>query len=138
MKKSLKNKAVMPRPAMKKKLSHMEDKLDQLGFDTTSISTRARSHSRGRNPLRSRTGTEDAMDIDTPGSQQTAGSTGSRARSQSNRRETGITSMTARSKAERLAKLGQKKMNRMARQGEADRHVPATMPKHLVSTLILY
>jgi len=138
MRKSLKNRAVVPRSATTKKLSAMEDHLDRLGYDTTSISARARSQSRGR-PLasRSRTGTEDAMDIDkgTPG---TAGTPlnprdRSRARSQSNRREDGVTSVGAASKAERLQKLGQKKMNRMARQGEADRHTSSALPKHLVS-----
>ena len=133
MKKSLKNKAMIPRTAMRKKLSTMEDQLDRLGFDTTNISARARSQSRGRSALRSRTGTEDAMDVDTPESTGDGLRTKSRARSQSNRREDGVTSLTARSKADRLSKLGQKKMNRMARQGEADRHVPATMPKHLFS-----
>ena len=131
MKKSLKNRAVIPRPAMKKKLSTMEDHLDQLGFDTTKISARARSQSRGRNVLRSRAGTEDAMDVDTPDDGSNAMRAKSRARSQSNRREDGVTNLTARSKADRLAKLGQKKMNRMARQGEADRHIPAAKPKHL-------
>lgn len=58
----------------------------------------------------------------------------SRGRSQStNRRDDGVTDEGARSKADMIAKLGQRKMNRMARQGEADRHVSAAMPKHLVS-----
>ncbi|KAL9120729.1 MAG: hypothetical protein Q9187_002717 [Circinaria calcarea] len=133
MKKSLKNKAMIPRTAVRKKLSTMEDQLDRLGFDTTNISARARSQSRGRSALRSRTGTEDAMDVDIPDSTGDGLRAKSRARSQSNRREDGVTSLTARSKADRLSKLGQKKMNRMARQGEADRHVPAAMPKHLFS-----
>ena len=133
MKKSLKNKAMVPRTAVRKKLSTMEDQLDRLGFDTTDISARARSQSRGRGALRSRTGTEDAMDVDIPDSTGDSLRAKSRARSQSNRREDGVTSLTARSKADRLSKLGQKKMNRMARQGEADRHVPAAMPKHLFS-----
>ena len=132
MRKSLKNRAVIPRTARAKKLSVMEDHLDKLGFDTTSISARARAQSRGRSVLRSRTGTEDAMDVDTPLSAVDSLRAKSRTRSQSNRREDGVTSLGARDKADRLAKLGQKKMNRMARQGEADRHVPATMPKHLV------
>lgn len=132
MRKSLKNRAIIPRSALKKKLSTMEDSLDRLGFDTTSISARARSQSRGRSALRSRTATEDIMDVDNANGAQDVLPTKSRARSQSNRREDGVTSLTARSKADRLAKLGQQKMNRMARQGEADRHVPATMPKHLV------
>jgi nucleolar GTP-binding protein len=133
MRKSLKNRAVIPRSLLRKKLSTMEDTLDKLGFDTREISARARSQNRGRSVLRSRAATEDIMDIDTTESPRDALRAASRARSQSNRRENGVTSLTARSKAERLAKLGQVRMNRMARQGEADRHVPATMPKHLVS-----
>lgn len=133
MRKSLKNRALIPRRSQPKKLSVMEDSLDKLGFDTTSISARARSQSRGRSALRSRTGTEDAMDVDTPMGGVDALRAKSRARSQSNRRDDGVTNEAARSKAERLNKLGQKKMNRMARQGEADRHTTAALPKHLFS-----
>ena len=139
MRKSLKNRAVIPRAATSKKLSAMEDHLDRLGYDTTAITARARSQSRGRPVSRSRTATEDAMDIDAG-----AGANGginprdrSRMRSQSNRREDGVTSVGATSKAERLQKLGQKRMNRMARQGEADRHTSSALPKHLVSSMFL-
>ena len=138
MRKSLKNRAVIPRPAQPKKLSAMEDSLDKLGFDTTSIAARARSQSRGRSALRSRTGTEDMMDVDRPMSAVDALKAKSRAKSQSNRREDGVTNEVARSKAERLQKLGQKKMNRMARQGEADRHTTAALPKHLVRSPICF
>ncbi|KAL9035322.1 MAG: hypothetical protein Q9214_006636, partial [Letrouitia sp. 1 TL-2023] len=104
MKKSLKNRAVIPRTARPKKLSAMEDHLDRLGFDTTAISDRARSQSRGRSKLRSNTLTEDAMDLDSPASAVEKLRGKSRARSQSNRREDGVTSEAARSKADRLAK----------------------------------
>ncbi|KAK4692222.1 nucleolar GTP-binding protein, partial [Lecanoromycetidae sp. Uapishka_2] len=132
MKKSLKNRALIPRQKQPKKLSAMEESLDKLGFDTTNISARARSQSRGRSTLRSRTGTEDAMDVDAPMSGDALRAK-SRARSQSNRRDDGVTGEAATTKAERLLKLGQKKMNRMARQGEADRHTTAALPKHLFS-----
>ena len=138
--KSLKNRALIPRRSQPKKLSVMEDSLDKLGFDTTAISARARSRSRGR---RNTKGTEDvdAMDVDTPMSNVEALRAKSRARSQSktNRRDDGVMANEAtRSKAERLSKLGQKKMNRMARQGEADRHTTAALPKHLVSTFLSF
>lgn len=136
LKKSLKNRAMIPRTATAKKLSVMQDHLDRLGFDTTAISARVRSQSRGRSKLRSRAETEDVMDVDTPQSTDALRAK-SRARSQSNRREDGVTSIGARSKAEKLAKLGQVKMNRMARQGEADRHTSSALPKHLVSLLFL-
>lgn len=131
MKKSLKNRAIIPRTATRKKLSDMENHLDSLGLDTDAISARARSQSRGRSQLRSRTGTEDVMDVDSPDYEAKMRAK-SRARSQSNRRDDGITNEVARTKAERAQKLSQRKMNRMARQGEADRHVAAAMPKHLV------
>ncbi|KAF2098919.1 nucleolar GTP-binding protein 1 [Rhizodiscina lignyota] len=133
MRKSLKNRALIPRSAKSKKLSEMEKSLTKLGYDTASISERARSQSRGRAPSRGRSmASADAMDVDTPMSAIQRAK--SRARSQStNRREDGVTDPMARSKAERLAKLGQKKMNRMARQGEADRHATASLAKHLNS-----
>ena len=134
MKKSLKNRAIIPRTARAKRLSVMEDHLDRLGFDTTAISARARAQSRGRSTLGSRRENEDAMDTDIPQSSTDVLRAKSRARSQSNRREDGVTTMAGRSKADRLAKLGQQKMNRMARQGEADRHTTAALPKHLVRT----
>lgn len=130
--KSLKNRAMISRPAKSKQLSVMEDHLDSLGFDTTAISARARSQSRGRRSVRSKPETDDPMDVDTPQSVDVLRAK-SRVRSQSNRREDGVTSVGTRSKAEKLAKLGQVKMNRMARQGEADRHTSSALPKHLFS-----
>lgn len=138
MRKSLKNRAMIPRAKRPpKKLSVMEDELDKLGYDTTKLSVRARSMSRGRASKRadSTLGDEaDAMDVDTPpASNKDALRAKSRIRSQSNRREDGVKSLVARDKAERLMKLGQQRMNRSARQGEADRHTTAALPKHLVS-----
>ncbi|EEP77597.1 nucleolar GTP-binding protein 1 [Uncinocarpus reesii 1704] len=138
MRKSLKNRALIPRSSKAKKLSEMEAHLDSIGYDATASSSRAREQSRGRTTTRSEADfNEDAMDIDsTADSRQAAVQRAkSRARSQAatNRLVAGVTSTTARSKAERLAKLGQKKMNRMARQGEADRHTVASLPKHLFS-----
>jgi nucleolar GTP-binding protein len=139
MKKSLKNRAIMPRKAIKKSFSQLEDHLDQLGVDTEEIGLRGRAEtqSRGRSTNRSRMGTEDpdAMELDDGKTPQERFRSRSRARSQpaTNRRDDGVTDETTRTFVERQAKLGQRKMNRMARQGEADRHIPATMPKHLVS-----
>ncbi|KAL8769747.1 MAG: hypothetical protein Q9209_004363 [Squamulea sp. 1 TL-2023] len=134
MKKSLKNRPIIPRPARTKKLSAMKDHLDRLGHDTTSISERARARSRGRSGVRGTADdAEDAMDVDTPQTAVDALRTRSRMTSQSNRREGGVTTIAARSKTEKLAKLGQVRMNRNARQGEADRHTTAALPKHLFS-----
>jgi len=138
MRKSLKNRAVIPRTAKAKKLSQMESHLGSLGYGTTSLAARARSQSRGRSFLRGRSEATDgdAMDIDTPKSAFERAK--SRGRGQStNRRDDGVTNEAARTKAERLAKLSQKKMNRMARQGEADRHTTGALTKHLVSILLV-
>lgn len=139
MRKSLKNRAIIPRGAKAKKLSEMEAHLGSLGYDTSNVATRARSQSRGRSLARGRLeGVDgDAMEIDTPKAALERAK--SRARSQStNRRTDGVTNEAARSQAERLAKLSQKKMNRMARQGEADRHQTGSLTKHLVSILRMH
>ncbi|KAJ5172792.1 Nucleolar GTP-binding protein 1 [Penicillium capsulatum] len=135
MRKSLKNRAAIPRSAKAKTLSQMERGLDAAGYDVDAAGSRARSQSqaRGRTATRSEVGDNDAMDLDDP--HQAIARAKSRARSQAatDRRNDGVTNDTARDKAERLHKLGQKKMNRMARQGEADRHTTASLPKHLFS-----
>lgn len=140
MRKSLKNRAVIPRSKKTVQLEKMEKGLEKAGYDTSALSARARSLSR---PVRgrSRAATEDAdngdaMDVDLAPSERLRRSISvARQRSQSthNRREDGVTDETSRTKAERLAKLGQKKMNRLARQGEADRHQTASLPKWLVA-----
>lgn len=139
MKKRLKNQAIIPRKLMKKPLSEFEDALDQLGVDTTDIADRARSQSRGRARSRSRMGTEDpdAMDVDgrTPRERVRSLSRPASRAPTTSRRDDGIVDDANRTKAERIAKLNQKRMNRMARQGEGDRHTTASITKHLVSFL---
>ncbi|WPG99394.1 nucleolar gtp-binding protein [Acrodontium crateriforme] len=138
MRKSLKNRAVIPRSKKAVQLEKLEAGLEKAGYDTTALAARARSVSR---PSRSRGRTpgegegEDAMDVDqTPAARLSRSLSVARARSAStNRRDDGVTDVAARSKADRMAKLGQKKMNRMARQGEADRHQTASLPKWLVA-----
>ncbi|PHH59231.1 hypothetical protein CDD81_3549 [Ophiocordyceps australis] len=137
MKKRLKNQAIIPRKALKKSFSELEDAMDQLGVDTTNLAKTAqpKTRSRGRSLSRSRLGTSDldAMDVD---DESRGRNDRMRSRSRaptSNRRTDGVQDEAMRTKAERLAKLNQKKMNRMARQGEADRHTPASLPKHLFS-----
>ncbi|KAI9750256.1 MAG: Nucleolar GTP-binding protein 1 [Lichina confinis] len=147
LKKSLKNRPIMPRKVTTRKLSEMESHLDSLGLETSDAAARVRSQQSTRGRRRQRGGEPDAdadpdhdddgdaMDVDLTAAQRRE-VLSKRARSvprtsQSNRRETGFTSLTGRSQAERLAKLGQQRMNRMARQGEADRHIAASKPKHL-------
>ncbi|KAL2373697.1 nucleolar GTP-binding protein [Blastomyces gilchristii SLH14081] len=145
MRKSLKNRALIPRSAKARKLSEMQSHLESIGYDATSATrsaqgqTPSQAQSRGRSATRNEnTDTADAMDIDGDGNnarQELLQRAKSRARSQvpANRRVDGITDMKTRSKADKMAKLAQIKMNRMARQGEADRHTTASLPKHLFS-----
>ncbi len=136
MRKSLKNRAVIPRSKRAVQMVKIQSHLESLGFDSSNVAARAQS--RGRSSVRGKSeGFDgDAMDIDTPKSALERAK--SRGRSQStNRRNDGVTNEIAASKAEKLAKLSQKKMNRMARQGEADRHQTGSLIKHLVSFLNL-
>ncbi|KAF9893800.1 Nucleolar GTP-binding protein 1 [Aspergillus nanangensis] len=134
MRKSLKNRALIPRSAKAKRLSQMEEALEEAGYDVDAASARARTqtHTRGRTSTRDMDG-DDSMDVDMSDPRQAIAKAKGRARSQAatNRLLDGVTDNTARDKAERLKKLGQKKMNRMARAGEADRHTTASLPKHL-------
>ena len=140
MRKSLKNRAVMPRSAKAKKASEMEEALDAAGYDVDAASARVRSQGRGRKRVREDDDATmdddagDAMDVDSTDARQAVARAKSRTRSQpaTNRLLDGVANETARNKAERLRKLSQKKMNRMARRGEADRHTTASLPKHLV------
>lgn len=140
MKKRLKNQAIIPRKSVKKTFSELEDALDQLGVDTTNLAAGARPKDarRGRSMSRSRLGTEDgqSMDVDMSARDRVRARSKSRAPA-TNRRDDGVQDDALRSKAERIAKLNQKRMNRMARQGEADRHTPASLEKHLVSSFFL-
>lgn len=135
MRKSLKNRAIIPRPKVKKPLSQLADHLDQLGIDATEIEARGRAapSSRGRSLGRAATEDVDAMDVDSTPRERLRSKR--RARSQApatDRRVDGVTDETARTKTERAAKLAQRKMNRMAKAGESDRKIMTSMPKHLV------
>ena len=116
----------------------MERALDSAGYDVDAASARARSQSQPRGRSTTRNDVEDndgdAMDVDTSDPHQAIAKAKARARSQArpNRLEDGLADDAQREKADRLKKLSQKKMNRMARQGEADRHTTASLPKHLV------
>ncbi|OTB00085.1 hypothetical protein M426DRAFT_324590 [Hypoxylon sp. CI-4A] len=131
----IKNRAALPRKAIKRPLSQLEDTLDEMGVDTTDLHLRARPETvtRGRSMTRSRLGTEDtnAMDIDETPRERLRSKSRARSQPATNRREDGVQDESVRTKADKQAKLSQRKMNRMARQGEADRHIGATLPKHL-------
>ncbi|RPB22988.1 P-loop containing nucleoside triphosphate hydrolase protein [Terfezia boudieri ATCC MYA-4762] len=138
-KKALKNRAIIPRSkGTGRPVSEMEEHLGNIGMDATLASARARAQSkaRGRSTAPREHADVDMMDIDGgDGRKSLLARAKSRARSASNvnRRDDGIKDEGARSKADRMAKLAQKKMNRMARQGEGDRHTTVSLQKYLVA-----
>jgi nucleolar GTP-binding protein len=133
LKKGLKNKGYIPRTAKTNKLSDMSKHLSSLGYPIKRAEERARSQSkvRGRSLHRASSAADpDSMDVDPTPLQRLRSK--SRAAS-TNRRDDGVIDEKKKLKAEKLAKLGQVRMNRMARQGEADRHTTSALPKHLFS-----
>lgn len=132
MKKSLKNKAQIPRAKKARTLGQMENHFNRIGLDASAPIGRARSKMQD---IKSNRSEGDAMEVDTPKARLqnlsrapktnrlTDGLKGS---------STAIADPVRREKAERIAKLGQRKMNRMARQGEADRHTTASLAAHLL------
>lgn len=140
MKKRLKNAPIIPRSKMKRNLSEMDEALDVLGVDTSRFvpSLQQSLPKRGQSNNRSRAGSEDAMELDPPQNAKARVRAMSKARGpKTNRMEDGVEGETARSRAERLTRLNQRRMNRMARQGEADRHETVALAKHLVRHLPL-
>lgn len=137
MKKRLKNQAIIPRKKVKKSIAEFDDALDALGHDTTEMTERARAKSRprGRSTTRSRAGTEDAdaMEVDDPKARLRSKSRPASRAPTSSRRDAGVQDETKLTKADRITKLNQRRMNRMARQGEADRFIGTPMPKYLFS-----
>lgn len=135
-KKSLKNKAQIPRSKKARTLAQMENHLTKIGLDPSTTVDRARAVIRNAE-AKSEARSTSAMDIDTPGARarsvSRAPKTNRLTDGVTNKSATGVTDPVQREKAERMAKLSQRKMNRMARQGEADRHETASLPKHLLA-----
>lgn len=126
--KSLKNKAIMPRSKLSNSFEKMEKHMSTLGHDMSSLQDKHRvayEKSRYR---------ESGADVVFGGetSASSRSDNGGKLR-QSDRLLDGVADGSARSKAERALKLQRRERNRMARQGEADRHTPVSLSKHLFS-----
>lgn len=121
--KSLKNRSLIPREHIKKTFGEMEDHMTSLGHDTNQLRTRVKGKKElsGVDILKKNQGVKKAIQKKKAPI------------SQLDRFNDGVADGAQRSLAERLAKLQRRERNRMARQGEADRHVAAAMPKHLYS-----
>ena len=134
MKKSLKNKAQIPRAKKTRTIGQMAKHFNSIGLDASAPADRARARIRNAKAASDTGG--DEMDIDTPAARLAR----SLVRTPKTNRltdglglsATGITDPVKREKTRRMAKVSQRKMNRMARQGEADRHETASLPAHLL------
>ncbi|CCH59283.1 hypothetical protein TBLA_0B04460 [Henningerozyma blattae CBS 6284] len=126
--KSLKNKAIMPRSKLTKSYGEMEKHMATLGHDLTSLQDKQRVAAEKSRYQEAGVdvvfGAQDSMSA--------SNENGGKLR-QSDRLLDGVADGTMRSKAERMAKLQRRERNRMARAGEADRHATASLPKHLFS-----
>jgi len=132
MKKSLKNKAQIPRSKKARTLGQMEKHLHSIGLDASAPVDRARAQIRN---AKAPSTAGDEMELDTPSARAKAVSRAPRTNRLTDglgKTATGITDPAKREKAERMAKLSQRRMNRMARQGEADRHETTSLPAHLI------
>ncbi|MCP8716718.1 MAG: NOG1 family protein [Asgard group archaeon] len=125
--KSLKNKAIMPRDQIKKTYNDMEEHMYNIGHDTDKL----------RRTLGKEKSSKAMSGVDILRKNQ--GIKASKlakkkfAASQTDRLNDGVNDGAMRSQAERLAKMQRRERNRMARQGEGDRHSTAALPKHLFS-----
>ncbi|KAG9135932.1 hypothetical protein Leryth_021174 [Lithospermum erythrorhizon] len=114
----------------------MGRELSSLGINPKEAINRARSKSRGRKRERS-LGQNDSMDVDDDNKKRRLMS---RSRSRSKSRPPnevipgeGLKDSMQKSKAINLAKKSVNKRNKEARRGEADRTIPTTRPKHLMT-----
>lgn len=129
--KSLKNKAIMPRSKLIKSFDEMERHLSTLGHDLTSLQDKHRAAAEKNKYV------ETSADVimNAAASKVAASNefvNGGKLR-QSDRLLDGVVDGFQRSKADRLSKLQRKERNRNARRGEADRHTTVSLPKHLFS-----
>ena len=126
--KSLKNKAIMPRSKLSKSFGDMEKHMSTLGHDLSTLQDKQRVQA-GKNRF-----VESGADVVFGGSEAASATNANGGKlKQSDRLLDGVADGFQRSKAERMAKLQRRERNRNARAGEADRHETASLPKHLFS-----
>lgn len=122
--KALKNGGTMPRSKMSKSFNEMETHLESLGHDLSTLKAKKAAKLAERYE---ETGADVIYDEPTEADKKRQPAY------KTDRREDGIADGSLRTKAERMHKMERRERNRMARQGESDRHIGITMPKHLFS-----
>lgn len=126
--KSLKNKAIMPRSKMVKSFGQMEKHMATLGHDMSALQDKHKYAAEQNRHV------DSGADVVFGGSESmSANSANGGKLNQTDRLLDGVADGEMRSKADRMAKLQRRERNRMARAGEADRHATASLPKHLFS-----
>jgi nucleolar GTP-binding protein len=127
-KKSLKNRAIMPRTKTRKRISQLENHLKEIGLDSSAISARARGfgYQGGDAAL---TG-EDVVMRDA--GEMVPSDQAIWKVKQQNRAAGGLKSQAVLDKVEQVKRSKQRGRNLGGRQGEADRRVTASKPKHML------
>ena len=128
-------------------VEEFESHLEEKGFDTSAAVSRVRAKSRERGRERAierekwraqKSDPEDAsgdadMGVVSAGKKRRREASQSPSRARSASRGQGIHSEEVQRQVIKKARRAQSKMNSQARAGEADRHIPTKMPKHLFS-----
>ncbi|KAK9452469.1 P-loop containing nucleoside triphosphate hydrolase protein [Dipodascopsis uninucleata] len=135
--KSLQNRAIIPRSKQRKTLSDMEKHFEGIHVDISSVTERAR----GRPEVNSESDHEAGVDVIMNEAKRSksrsaptpATSTAEAAAMAPSRFDGGLSKRSMRVKATRLERISQRERNSMGRAGEADRHQFDTKPKHLFS-----
>ncbi|KAI8469936.1 MAG: P-loop containing nucleoside triphosphate hydrolase protein [Monoraphidium minutum] len=144
------NRAVVPAKAAGKvtrTAGRMRESLGALGIDTSAAEARMRAESRGRKRTRSASAPARGGDAEMAEGDGGEGSAkkrvhSSKSRSMSRGRAlslappspaSGLKDAGQRNKAVKMADRAQRRMNKMAKVGEADRVIQTKMPKHLFS-----
>ena len=126
-KKSLKNRAIIPRTKTRKRMSQLESHLTSLGLDHSALSARARSGFLAGGGGGALSG-EDVVMRDAVESGPSEAQIWNAKQSRATR---GLKNQGQADKAERLRRLKQVGRNREARQGEGDRRAVESKPKHM-------
>lgn len=143
------NRAILPHKhdgEMKLTTDNMRKQLGAMGIDVTAAVERIRGRSQSRAAPRKRGRSEDAGqeggDVEMEDAPEKKRVHSSKSRSMSRGRalslaspkaSSGIKDSTMRNKALKMADRSQRRMNKMAKAGEADRVIQNKMPKHLFS-----
>ncbi|KAF9585868.1 Nucleolar GTP-binding protein 1 [Lunasporangiospora selenospora] len=119
--KTTKNRPMLPKTALKRKVSEMSDHLESIGLDSSEVRARSRGSKRARSQSQGEAIARSA----------------SMARPETSvvrdRTMSGVRNVKQKLESEKVRKLAQRTPNLFAKRGESDRAVQTKMPKHLFS-----